>query len=161
MSRVTATHRENEKTWPPTWVGEAETHSRHKRHAQHRVVHPGGNSQIPVTPSGVKGLDLISSVLTCKSPARCMAPKTSGSGSQWGLYPQASQQYSRWRMLHGCISMCHGCSPLTRLGAEGTGKIPHLWVFPWKAWTAYITSCCLRVQLLISLHLGADCNPPP
>lgn len=32
--------------------------------------------------------------------------------------------------------------------------------FPVEGLTAYILSYCLRVQLLISLHLGADCRPP-
>lgn len=29
-------------------------------------------------------------------------------------------------------------------------------IFPGKGLTVYFPSCCLRVQLLISLHLGVD-----
>lgn len=46
------------------------------------------------------------------------------------------------------------------LCTEGAGSDAYLPIFPWKGLTTYFIRCCLRVQLLISSHLGTDCNPP-
>lgn len=40
-------------------------------------------------------------------------------------------------------------------GSTGCGYTPRL-----SAEEVYFISCCLRVLLLISLHVGADCNTP-
>ena len=42
---------------------------------------------------------------------------------------------------------------VTRLGTERAGKHSHLPGFPWKGSDCSLTSCCLRVQLLMSMHL--------
>lgn len=39
-------------------------------------------------------------------------------------------------------------------------KKPISQFLPRRALTIYFPSCCLGVQLPVSLHLGADCNPP-
>ena len=42
---------------------------------------------------------------------------------------------------------------VTRLGTERAGKHYHLPGFPWKGCDCNFTSCCRRVQLLMSMHL--------
>ena len=58
--------------------------------------------------------------------------------------------------LEASLSPC-GYTP--GLSAEGAGKdTSHS--FSQKGLVTYISSCCLRVQFLISLHPGADWDPP-
>lgn len=45
------------------------------------------------------------------------------------------------------------------LNTEGTGKNAHLPVFPGRGLTAHSISCCLRIWLLISMHIRGDYNP--
>ena len=42
---------------------------------------------------------------------------------------------------------------VTRLSTERAGKHYHLPGFPWKGSDCSFTSCCLRVQFLMSMHL--------
>lgn len=50
-------------------------------------------------------------------------------------------------------------APLPRCRAERADKNTHLPDFPWKGFNCNFLRCCLRVRLLISLHLAADVTP--
>lgn len=52
------------------------------------------------------------------------------------------------------------CSYTPGLSTEGAGKKAHLQFFHGGYLATYFPSCCLRVWLPNSLHLGADCDPP-
>lgn len=60
-----------------------------------------------------------------------------------------------------CIHEFHSTTAnTTGLSIEEAGKHAHLPISPGRALTTFIPTCCLRIQLLISLLLGADSNSP-
>ena len=62
-------------------------------------------------------------------------------------------------MNKGAVVNGHIITPLGSAQRE-QAKMPIIQAFPRRALTEYFLSSCLRVQLLISLNLGVDCNLP-
>ena len=77
------------------------------------------------------------------------APKSPRSVSPWDNSKQSSFQMGRGAPPYGYPP---GLSPREK------AKAPISQFLPGKDLTTYLLSCYLRAWLLISLHLGADCN---
>lgn len=155
-SWLTPTHEMTEKTPLLKWIRKVDTHFHHKLCPQFSAIQLGGNSQFPASPWGVKGLDHTSSTpIFLSLSLKGWAPKSpSSSDNKWDLHSQVPQDYRKEKeqFLNRYRRTTHGCT--FRLSI-GEAKMPSSQFLPGN-----FSSFCLRVCLLIKLHLGADFDPP-
>lgn len=91
-------------------------------------------------------------------PLQRGAPKSHSSKSQQALGSWLRRTITNKEVvISGLTSiLCWLCPPWLKKGEQAKTPISHS--FPGMAWTAHIINCCLEVQLLISMHLRADCG---
>ena len=94
---VTPTYWVNKKIFTLGWIWKAKTNLCHKPYTWHRDKQSGGNSQLPASPWGLKGLDPTSSIPMLKTSTWGAGPQTSSSETQQGLLPWDPQDYSKER----------------------------------------------------------------
>ena len=136
------------------------TYSWHIPQPWYSAKKSGGNPQLPASPWGTKGLDYASSAPTFKLPLQVQAPKPPISKRQccWPL--QDPQDYRKQRSGSQWTYKPSPWLSSQDSGERAQATMPISQYFSGRGLSAYFKGYCLRVWLLISLHLYADWDPP-